>query len=189
MHGFCRSSAITRWAGAILGLGLFVGCAHEGGAPSAPESSESPSVSSELRDFGWGTVASGKRGSDRLPAPTPITVRQRIKGADGGEVVNGRYRLWFAPGAFTGTETITITDPGTADGQCVLGPEGLHFSALVTLTIDVNGTVFDSPVVTIEWWDPTAASWVDMYGLYSAYSHNVYIVLPHFSTYRPRAGW
>ena len=177
---------------ALLGLGFLAGCGSDSSMPTGLESISGSASSHDPGAIPF-NVSAGKSGkSGKLtppPPPSPIVVSKAIDGAVGGEVVNGRYKVWFAPGAFTGTKTISITDPQTADGQCVLGPEGLEFSRLVILTIDVNGTLYDSPFVTIEWWNPSTALWVDMAGIYSASQHSVYTVLRHFSTYRPRAGW
>lgn len=132
---------------------------------------------------GIGSLVGGiVRGAVRL-------VSTLINGATGGEVSNGRYLLRFQPGAFSGQRVITITDLGVNTGEVELGPHGLNFSNRVELRIDLAGTQFDSPRATIEWFDPDSGQWVDMHGTYDPVTHRVTAVLPHFSRYRPRAGW
>jgi len=117
------------------------------------------------------------------------SVKKLMKGGSGGEVANGRYKVSFAEGAFPGEQPITVTNPKQPNGQVRLGPHGLAFSAEVTLSIALGGTVWDSPAATIDWWDPSAGVWVDMNGVYDPATRTVTAILPHFSVYRPRAGW
>ncbi len=185
-----RLSASLGMLAALVGLSLFAGCGSDSSMPTGAESmigSGSSHESSAASD----DVSAGKTGKTTTlkTLPPPILVSRVINGATGGEVVNGRYKVWFAPGAFTGSQTITISDPQKDDGEVVLGPEGLTFSAPVILTIDIKNTKYESPFVTIEWWNPSTAVWVDMLGLYNADQGTVSTMLRHFSIYRPRAGW
>lgn len=147
---------------------------------------------SELTGPTRDTSVTGDASAAKKPAGDKslgVTVSAVIDGSRGGTVTNGRYSVWFAPGAFSGTQTITVTDTKSSDGSCMLGPDGLTFSGTVILTIDIKGSGWESPFATIEWWNPTTATWVDLHGIYSADSGKVYTPLAHFSTYRPRAGW
>lgn len=172
-------------------IALSSGCGSDSMGPDLTGPSDLSSPLSARSDGAQGPVDSGKKkkGQETQKAPQSSTVTKVIDGATGGEVVNGAYKVWFAPGAFAGSQTITLTDTKSGDGSCILGPEGLHFLRPVILTINVEGTLYDSPFVTIEWYDPSAAAWVDIYGVYSDYTHTVYAYLAHFSQYRPRAGW
>jgi hypothetical protein len=119
-----------------------------------------------------------------------------INGAVGGTVTCGRFTLTFAPGAFSGVQTITILDTTAPYVECRLLPEGLPFSAPVTLAIDLKGTTGPDSNLSVFWYDPAAPAlmpWVDVGGQYNISKKTLTTVLAHFSTYRPgslgRAGW
>lgn len=172
------------WAlAAIVALSVAgaVGCgSHEDTGVLSPAAEEigDAAATREWRD------ASSCKSPEKLAAKT---VKKLLKGKAGGEVVNGKHKVKFAPGAFEGEQTICVTTQPS--GEVVLGPHGLVFSASVELSIDLGGTVWDSPAATIDWWDPSAGVWVDMSGVYDSPTRTVTATLPHFSTYRPRAGW
>lgn len=120
-----------------------------------------------------------------------ISVSATIDGSRGGSITNGRYRLIFPAGAFPGTQTITIEDPGNGYVECHLYPEGLTFAKQVILQVSLLGTTgMGEHGATIYWYDPVAGSWVDIDGSYVAPTQSVVARLDHFSIYRSgRAGW
>lgn len=174
---------------AVVATLLATGCGRDA-ALTAPESPDSSASSAA----GGGDASSGLLGnlggllSDIAQSGLKI-VRVTVNGLVGGTVQNGRYKVSFAPGAFAGSQNITVTDANLPSGAVELGPHGLNFSGEVTLEINLNGTSWDSPHATIDWYDPSSGTWVDMHGTYDASTHRVTATLPHFSTYRPRAGW
>jgi len=113
-----------------------------------------------------------------------------VDGAVGGTLSVGRITLTFAPGAFSGTKTITIYDTSNGGVSCQLYPEGLQFSQPVTLQMQLVGTSLDDSTATVDWFNPNAGSWVGIGGNYQSPDHSVVANLQHFSTYRgSRAGW
>lgn len=179
------SSTIGAWTIAI-GLFCFPGCssddAHRAATP-APGSILTPDLG-DVRNSG--PSDSRRRKGDNSPERV---VRKVVNGGLGGEITNGRYKVVFSPGAFTGLKTITLTNEGMVDGRCSVQPEGLYFNAPVLLSIDLTGMDQDSPYASIEWWDPHAYEWIDLGASYDPATHVVSLNLYHFSSYRPRAGW
>jgi hypothetical protein len=142
-----------------------------------------PSAKGTGNGNAWGA---GERNRD-------FSVSIPIDGAVGGVVSLGRCTLTLPPGAFEGTQTITMECDDAGGLECRLYPEGLQFSQPVQLTMLLLGAPIDGPGATIYWWDPMAGSWVDMMGTYNPKGHTVTADLHHFSTYSPgkggRAGW
>ena len=173
---------------AVVATLLITGCGRDASL-TAPEGGSREEAAASGGDASSGLVGSlGSLVSDIAQSGLKI-VRVTVNGLVGGSVQNGRYKVSFAPGAFVGAQNITVTDANLPSGAVELGPHGLNFSSEVTLEINLNGTAWDSPHATIEWYDPSSGSWVDMHGTYNPSTHRVTAVLPHFSTYRPRAGW
>ncbi len=139
-----------------------------------------PAVQGDHDGYAWGPGGPSRVFSLSCP----------IDGAVGGVVEFGRCTLTFPPGAFEGTETITIECDNSAFVECRLYPEGLQFSRPVQLAMVLKGHASDGPGATIYWWDPSARSWVDLMGAYTPQTHTVTADLQHFSTYSAgRAGW
>ena len=179
-------------AGFVIASMLVTGCGSGDRQVLGPNGTETPSTAEANgtgQDASSGLIGSlgGLLGS--VTQGALHLVGGLVNGLTGGVLTNGRYKVTFAPGAFSGNQYITVTDLGRSDGQVELGPHGLTFSDTVTLEIDLRNTQWDSPHATIEWYDPSTGQWVDMQGTYNPSTHKVKVDLPHFSAYRPRAGW
>ena len=176
---------------AVVASLLILGCGRDTG-PTAPEgmsTNHSADAAAQGGDASSGLLGNlGPLVGNVLQGGMKV-VRVAVNGVTGGSVQNGRYKVSFAPGAFLGSQNITVTDLGLESGAIELGPHGLTFSNEVTLEINLEGTGWDSPHPTIEWYNPDSGVWVDMHGTYDPSTHRVRATLPHFSTYRPRAGW
>jgi hypothetical protein len=136
--------------------------------------------------------ANAKSGSQAgNPPSTPPGHRSaEIDGAVGGTVTEGRFTLYFPPGSFVGTQLITINDQSGPYIECDLEPEGLQFSAPVTLTVDLAGINGEIGSISVFWYNPDTTNWYDINGAYDLNSHTVSATLAHFSLYRSgRAGW
>lgn len=174
-----RHAARAFLGAALIGV-IFAGCARDG----ADQSVLGPAGDTT-------SLGADSGGADlcvKLPNRVKLTAME-VEGDVGGVVRNGRNTVTFTPHAFSGDAVITVESLSNADGSVELGPHGLTFDAPVILTINLYGTPWDSPHPTIEWYDPSTGTWVDMGGTYNPGLHSVSTVLPHFSTYRPRAGW
>ena len=115
-------------------------------------------------------------------------VTQWIDGARGGTVVNGRFSVTFAPGAFANSLEIILIDATDEFLECHLFPEGILFEAPVALSVDLEETTGDDAATTVYWNDRD--EWVDVGSWYVSGEHTVSTDLDHFSEYRPgRAGW
>ena len=124
------------------------------------------------------------------PSGAVQSTGQVIDGAVGGTSGAGRYTLTIPPGAFQGTQTITLQPACGSNLEVVCKPEGLQFSIPATLEMNVAGSTVDASDATILWYDPANATWVDMHGMYQSGKHSVTALIPHFSTYSGgRGGW
>ena len=173
-----RTQSIGQWtilAVATLVL-LVAGCSSERHAiPSAP--------AGQVPDSRLGVVLG-------LPASSSASHGNVIDGAVGGTISTGRYTLTIPPGAFNGTQTISLQSSGGNQLQVVCLPEGLQFAVPATLEINVAGSTVDAGDATIYWYDPDQGVWVDMHGVYQSGKHSVTALIPHFSTYSGgRGGW
>ncbi len=174
------------------------GCGTDrGAAPGSPVLSSDEGI--WVRDLASGGVGPLAQGDltptgGRTPgsasgsiAPSATT----INGAVGGVVSNSRITLVFPPGAFAGSQTISL-DVKNACGyvECHLFPEGLKFDQPVQLSMSLLNTTGDLQSTTIYWHDPATDTWVDMLGAYDPLTRRVVAKLHHFSDYRAgRAGW
>lgn len=183
---------------AILGLfGLLLvlhgGCSTEPLSRPSPPQMGDPRFVQELPPSPEALV------QGRLLPPNPVpdgpvdgTTTLVIDGSAGGALSCGRFALIIPPGAFRGTEAITIEHTSDLYVECKLGPEGLQFDVPVTLVIDLANTSGDAGDATVYWYDPNPllTLWVDIGGAYDPVTHTIATELAHFSTFRPgRTGW
>jgi hypothetical protein len=150
-----------------------------------------PTQALGIVDGQWAQVSARPEVAPAVPKQVK-SVSVPIDGAIGGVVELGHSSLTIPPGAFEGTQTITMECDNAAGKECRLYPDGLRFSQPVQLTMKLKGAPIDGPDATIFWWDPTAGAWVDIMGTYDPKGHTVTANLQHFSLYSPgrgRAGW
>jgi hypothetical protein len=166
-------------------------------APSSSVSASDQGVwVKDLASSGVGPLAQGVKppkggGSTGNAAGTIAPSSATINGAVGGVLSNDRFTLVLSPGAFAGSQRISI-EVNNANGyvECYLFPEGLQFDQPALLSMSLLSTTGDSQATTIYWHDPATDTWVDMMGTYDASAHSVVARLQHFSDYRAgRAGW
>jgi hypothetical protein len=177
----------------IAGLALVAGCSSDRSLapPIDKPSSGEPEFARILGSTGPHAIAQGALLGAKVAQSQPTGFP--IDGSVGGTVQVGRYTLVFPPGAFLGTQTITVSESLAPYVGCKLGPEGLQFKVPVTLKMNLQGSSIDDAAATIFWLNNAmggGTTWVNIGGSYDAQNHTVVTLLAHFSEYRGgRAGW
>jgi hypothetical protein len=135
-------------------------------------------------------VPNGSSHSDRGDA--------RIRGASGGNLHVGHFRLIVPPGAWSGEAKVTITVPDRSrlDCQLEINPPTLNnFRVPVQLQASFGDCNVPRPdSVLVIWFDPAANRWkqVSTAGNVNSNARVVTTALSHFSRYAVvdgRAGW
>jgi hypothetical protein len=125
---------------------------------------------------GWTVVASEKfnPGIDAVAPP----------------LSGSRYTLVFSQGSLSNAMTITISERSSKVVDVMLGPDGIHFNAPVSLAINYEGTPNDpdSPYFTgfppkVHRFEPSTNTWTDVPGTDNPATKTYVAQLTGFSRY------
>jgi hypothetical protein len=124
----------------------------------------------------WHMVASEKFNPGQDAVAPPLT--------------GSRYTLIFSQGSLSNATTISISERDSKVVDVQLGPDGVKFSAPVSLSVDYTGTPNDpdSPYFTgfapkVRRWDPSSNSWSDVPGTDNPATKTYVAQLSGFSRY------
>ncbi len=187
--------------GAVLaGVVLLSGCAADPLSPAAP------GATLQAADRTVGGTVGGKKAVEEEETKTwtgsttpvkidpegtgpggkkihgePMEKTVELDGDAGSTVTEGALTLVFPPGAFEGTETLTIIQPDDTEALW-------HFNLSETSTFEKSVTCrveykTGGGFHTMLWWDPEAGAWVDVGGFDDPAAGVFKINLNHFSTY------
>ena len=111
-----------------------------------------------------------------------------VSAAEGGEISNGYYSLYFPPGALKEDTEITIEMPQYPYAVVRLGPHGIQFQKSVTMSLELDALDSNASDYKALWYNEETGLWEDI-GSYLA-NGSVKAELEHFSEYghEPRPG-
>jgi len=139
------------------------------------------------------TTKPAPNSSDTSTFRRVTTVTGSVNGARGGSVSNGIWALAIPAGAFSGTAEISISVPALNPYTCDLQITGApnSFRVPVRLAANASARPEDPSALTIYWYNPQTATWVDQSAAGDASRRTVTASLSHFSTYKlsAKAGW